>query len=220
MDVTIVIPQHERSELTLATVSALRRYESRDWPILVVDDGSSADAAAKLEQLPDGVAVLRQPHRGVTAAWNLGLQHVTTPIVMLLNNDVLIDGAWVERLSEPVRDGRVAVSGVERRRERAVPADLLQQIGRSEFIAGWCWSFRTADARAMGGFDPTLWLYFSDTDLQARLLRNADIAIVDGLPLRHLGHRSTRSLAGRGAQWRADRARFIAKWRSDRLWAG
>jgi len=215
MDATIVIPQHERSELTLATVRALRRHETRRWPIVVVDDGSSAEAAAALERLPDDVQSLRQPHRGVTAAWNLALQHVTTPVVILLNNDVLIDGAWVGRLIEPVRCGWAAVSGVERRREGAVPADVLQQVGRSEFVAGWCWAFRAADARALGGFDPTLWLYFSDTDLQARLLGNADVAIVDGLPLRHVGHQSTRSLAGRGAQWRADRARFVSKWSSD-----
>jgi GT2 family glycosyltransferase len=183
---------------------------------MVIDDGSGAEAAAELEQLPRDVQLLRQPHRGVTAAWNLGLQHVATPIVVLLNNDVLIEGAWVERLIEPVRSGTAAISGVERRRERAVPESVLQRVGRNEFIAGWCWAFRTADARAIGGFDPTLWLYFSDTDLQARLLAKRrsfnEIAVIGDLPLRHIGHSSTRLLPGRSAQWRADRTRFIAKW--------
>lgn len=216
MDATIVIPQHDESELTLATVHALRRWESRCWPIMVVDDGSSAEAAVELEQLPDDVQLQRQPHRGVTAAWNLGLEHVTTPIVVLLNNDVLIDGAWVERLIEPLRCGTAAISGVELRRERAVHKSVLRRVGRSEFVAGWCWAFRAENARAIGGFDPTLWLYFSDTDLQARLLAkfqsSEEIAVVGDLPLRHIGHSSTRLLPGRSAQWRADRARFIAKW--------
>jgi GT2 family glycosyltransferase len=218
-DATIVIPQHDRSELTLAVVRPLRRWEPRCWPILVVDDGSSAEAAAELEQLPADVQLLRQPHRGVTAAWNLGLEHVTTPIVVLLNNDVLIDGAWVEQLIGPVRCGTAAVSGVELRRERAVPASVLQRVGRSDFVAGWCWAFRMEDARSIGGFDPTLWLYFSDTDLQVRLLANArssaNIALVGDSPVRHIGHRSTRLLPGRGAKWHSDRARFIAKWRGE-----
>lgn len=216
---TIVIPQHDCTELTLAVVRGLRRCESCCWPVLVVDDGSCLESAAALAQLPDDVRVFRQPHRGVTAAWNRALEHVTTPIVVLLNNDVLIDGAWVERLIHPVRAGTATVSGVELREERAVPADVLVRVGRSEFVAGWCWAFRTSAARASGGFDPTLWLYFSDTDLQARLLANAGTAaataVVSDLPLRHLGHRSTRQLPGRSVQWRADRARFIAKWRGD-----
>lgn len=219
-DATIVIPQHDRSDLTLAVVRAVRCWELHHWPIIVVDDGSSPAAAAELERLPKDVRLLRQPHRGVTAAWNLGLTEVTTPIVVLLNNDVLIDGAWVERLIQPVRAGTATVSGVDLRRERAVPADVLQRVGRSEFVAGWCWAIRTEEARALGGFDPTLWLYFSDTDLQARLLLNAGLnaatAIVGDLPLRHVGHSSTRQLPGRSAQWRADRARFLFKWRSDR----
>jgi GT2 family glycosyltransferase len=214
-----VIPQHDRTELTLAVVRALLDWEAQRWPIVVVDDGSTPAAAAELEQVPSDVQLLRQPHRGVTAAWNLALSRITTPIVVLLNNDVLIDGPWVEQLIQPLQSGTAIVSGVERRTERAVPAGVLQHVGRNEFLAGWCWAFRIADAQQVGGFDPTLWLYFSDTDLQARLSEGvrppADFAVVADLPLRHIGHSSTRLLPGRSVQWHADRARFIAKWMGD-----
>jgi GT2 family glycosyltransferase len=218
-DATIVIPQHDRTELTLAAVRALRHWELERWPIVVVDDGSSPAAAAELEQLPKEVQLLRQPHRGVTAAWDLALRHITSPLVVLLNNDVLIEGPWVERLIQPLQSGTAIVSGVERRTECAVPAGVLQHVGRNEFLAGWCWAFRIADAQQVGGFDPTLWLYFSDTDLQARMSADArlsaDFAVVADLPLRHIGHSSTRLLPGRGVQWHADRVRFIAKWMGD-----
>lgn len=219
VEATIIIPQHDRTDLTLSVVRALRHHETCSWPLVVVDDGSGAEAAAELERLPGDVRVVRQPHRGVTAAWNLGLEHVATPIVVLLNNDVRIDGAWVERLIRPVSERAATVSGVEVRQERAVPGNVLRHVGRSEFVAGWCWAFRKDDVEAVGGFDPTLWLYFSDTDLQARLLGRAGhdvrVAVVSDLPLRHVGHCSTRQLPGRSAQWRADRARFLAKWRGE-----
>jgi len=219
-DATIIIPQHDCAELTLAAVRALRSRESQRWPIIVVDDGSSPGPAAELGQLPGDVQLLRQPHRGVTAAWNLGLRHVSTPLVVLLNNDVLIDGAWVDRLIEPLRLSSAVLSGVELRQERAVPAAILQRLGRTEFLAGWCWAFRAEAAREVGGFDSTLWLYFSDTDLQVRLLSSAataaELAVIGPLPLRHVGHASTRFLPGRSVQWHADRARFIAKWAGDR----
>ena len=214
-DATIVIPQYEQSELTIRVVEQLRRWESKRWPVVVVDDGSRLESTALVERACRDVRVVRQVHRGVTAAWNAGLRVAATPLVILLNNDVTVSGACVDALLAPLRRGAV-VSGVELRMEGAVPRRVLESVGRREFLAGWCWAFRRDDVLAIGGFDESLKLYFSDTDLQARLLSSAGGAsepnVVTGLPLRHLGHRSTQMLPERRAIWRADRRRFIEKW--------
>jgi GT2 family glycosyltransferase len=135
---------------------------------------------------------------------------------VLLNNDVEMAGAWVDTLLAPLRRQAATISGVEMRAERAVPPDVLARVGRCEFVAGWCWAFRRDEALEVGGFDESLRLYFSDTDLQARLLKSAgagsEPAIVSGLLLRHLGHRSTRMLPERRVIWEQDRRRFIQKW--------
>lgn len=214
-DATIVIPQYERPELTIRTVQQLRRRESTCWPIIIVDDGSRPETVELVERTCRDARVVRQAHRGVTAAWNCGLRVVASTLVVLLNNDVTIRGPWIDALLSPLRNGAV-ISGTELRTERAAPAGVLRGIGSSEFVAGWCWAFRRDDVLAIGGFDESLRLYFSDTDMQARLL-NADLgsgqpAVVCGLPLRHLGHRSTRMLADRRAIWEQDRRRFIRKW--------
>jgi GT2 family glycosyltransferase len=213
-----VIPQHDRAELTIGVVRELRAHEPVQWPIVVVDDGSRFDAAEAVEGSCGDIRLLRQPHRGVTAAWNHGLSEVSTPLAILLNNDVTIDGAWVDALLRPLRESAALLSGAELRRERAVPAAVLERLGRSEFVAGWCWAFRTEDVRGLGGFDESLRMYFSDTDLQARLLARSgsEPAVVEELPLRHLEHRSTRMLKDRRALWQADRARFIEKWTGGR----
>ncbi|MBL8848070.1 MAG: glycosyltransferase [Planctomycetaceae bacterium] len=217
-DATIVIPQHGRAELTIGVVQAVRAQEPVRWPIVVVDDGSGKDAADAVARSCGDARLLRQSHRGVTAAWNHALRYVTTPLAVLLNNDVTITGTWVDALLRPLREGQAQLSGVELRRERSVPARVLGALGRCEFLAGWCWAFRMPDYRAVDGFDESLRLYFSDTDLQARLLAAAgtEAAVVAGLPLRHLGHRSTQQLADRRAQWQSDRALFIEKWSTNR----
>lgn len=215
-DATIIIPQHGQAELTIAVVRGLRRFERVRFPIVVVDDGSRPEAVALIEQSCGDVRLVRQPHLGVTAAWNRGLEQVATTFAVLLNNDVIVHGAWVDALVQPLREGSAALSGVELRRERAVSSTVLELLGRSEFLAGWCWAFRAADARGLGGFDESLRLYFSDTDLQARLLartgRRSPPTVVRGLPLRHAGHATTRLLPDRVAMWQGDRARFIEKW--------
>jgi len=215
-DVTIVIPQHGRVGLSIAAIRALRSIEPVAWPIVVVDDGSPPPAAELVAQCCPEIRLLLQPHRGVTAAWNHALQAVTTPLVILLNNDVKIREPWVDRLLQPLRAGAAPLSGVELRPERALPPHVLAQLGRAEFVAGWCWAFLAEDARAIGGFDESLRMYFSDTDLQARLLRlrpnECEPAIIARLSIRHSGHASTRLLSNRRDLWERDRARFIAKW--------
>lgn len=219
-DATIIIPQHDGAELTVAVVRALRRREQAPWPIIVVDDGSTTDAADVVERACPDVCVLRQQHSGVTAAWNRGLRAVTTPLVLLLNNDVTVIGRWVDSLLQPLRDGPATLSGAELRRECAVPAAVLQRLQRTEFAAGWCWAFRLEDVLTLGGFDASLKFYFSDTDLQARLLkqqtRDGEPFIVAGLPLSHAGHQSMRRLTNCRALWEQDRARFIHKWTAGR----
>lgn len=217
-DATIIIPQHNRAELTIATVHALRRAESTAWPVIIVDDGSNPEAVAAVRSALPEVTLHEQAHHGVTRAWNAALRRSTTTYLVFLNNDVQITGAWVDALLEPLRTCSNLLSGVTLRRERAVPEWLLQRIGRSEFAAGWCFAVDRVAALAAGGFDERFRLYFSDTDFQARLLNSPQTrrepAVVERLPLRHAGHCSTRRLPSRREIWRQDRARFIRKWQS------
>ena len=217
-DATIVIPQFHRAELTCACLESLRRCESICWPVIVVDDGSSPGCAdAVMARGFRNVLVLRRPHAGVTAAWNLGARHVETPLVVFLNNDVQFSGAAVEGLIRPVRQGTALIAGAACRRERLLPDDVLRRLPTDRFLQGWCFATAVDTWRALGGFDEAMKVYWSDTDFQARTVRGAgadseSLACCAGLPIRHLGHRTVRGVPTRNAIWRADRAAFIAKW--------
>lgn len=218
-DATVIIPQRNRGSLTEACIDSLRRWERENWPIVVVDDGSSDGSAEWIElaAVPN-CRVLRQPSLGVTAAWNAGIQSVTTPSVVLLNNDVLVDGPVLDELLKPLRNRQALIAGVEWRREPLVPRQLESRFPDRRLLAGWCFAFETELWSQLGGFDETLRLYYSDTDFQCRAAQNLSmstagrvLSVVPLLPLRHLGHQTTRRVPGRTSQWQADRARFLSK---------
>lgn len=217
---TIVIPQHGQAELTIACVLSLRRWESGNWPIVIVDDGSDPADRERIErELPETV-LQPQSHRGVTAAWNAGWRRVGTPYVIFLNNDVVAGARWVDAILQPIVSGKRLASGAAWRTERALPADVTGRLPSTQFAEGWCFATSVAALERLGGFDESLRLYFSDTDLQSRLMRMYGVDALGIVKeaqeaLRHRGHASTRRLPQRRAIWTSDRERFISKWRSE-----
>ena len=215
-EATVVVPQFNRAELTRACLASLRRYERVRWPVVVVDDGGEPGGVEPIEIA--GVACVRQEHAGVSAAWNLGAGLAATPYLVFLNNDTVFRGPVIEGLLKPLRRGAL-VSGIGMRREGALPRDVIARLPCAEFVAGWCFAVAREAFRGIGGFDAAMRVYWSDTDLQCRLLqqcgRAGDALACDaGLPVRHLAHRTARAVPGRRRIWSEDRAAFIRKWRA------
>jgi len=219
---TVIVPQHGRSDLTLACVRSFREAHGDGAPIIMIDDGSDSGEIEKLAAAaPPNVQLMRLERCGVTAAWNAGANATTSEFLVFLNNDVATTGPWLVELIAPLRSEGTVICGVERRMEQALPEAILRRLPTREFAAGWCFAVRRDDFDAVGGFEPSLRLYFSDTDLQARLLARVGrgreaIAVFGSRSLTHIGHATASRLRGRRDQWRADRARFVALWRRSR----
>lgn len=222
-DVTIIVPQRGRAELTLQCVRSLRDFEGSLPSVLVVDDGSGNDSAAQVRRaaLPN-CRVVEQPALGVTAAWNTGLRNVQTSEVVLLNNDVVVRGQFLERLLDSRRTRQAAIMGAEWRVEPLAPRRLAAQLPGHRLLAGWCFAFGLGLWRRLGGFDEAMKLYWSDTDFQCRAVEHLESTAPHGilrsagpLPLRHLGHQTVRLDPRRSLQWQQDRSAFLRKWSAD-----
>ncbi|MEZ6047057.1 MAG: glycosyltransferase [Planctomycetaceae bacterium] len=204
LDLTIVIPQRGRTELTLSCLESLRAKEEEQWPVVVVDDGSSTEEIQRFQELkPSGVRLITQQPRGVTSAWNLGVTQVSTEMVLFLNNDVLFRDASIEGFLKPLRDNTARITGVKYRQ------------GSLPVLEGWAFACRTSYFYQVGGFDSQFELYYSDTDFQLRILEEfgaGSLQVGETICLQHLGHQTAHREVGHRAIWRRDRALFRQKW--------
>lgn len=85
--VSIVMPTYNRADTILRAIASIRAQCWTDWELIVVDDGSTDDTAARLAGLDSRIHLLRQENRGVTAARNIGLAAVRGELIAFLDSD-------------------------------------------------------------------------------------------------------------------------------------
>jgi mycofactocin system glycosyltransferase len=125
-DLTVLIPVRDRAVLLDRCLSGL----GRDYPVLVVDDGSADPGAVADAAAAHGAALVRRPvNGGPGAARNTGLLGVTTELVAFLDSDCVPEPGWIERLAAHLADPAVAAAAP---RMVAVPAG-----------AGWAGRYTT-----------------------------------------------------------------------------
>ena len=85
----IIIPTFNRSAQLLECLRHLETQTTRDFEVLIVDDGSTDDTVAQLERYTASfpLRTLQQPNSGPARARNLALQHLTAPICLFLGDD-------------------------------------------------------------------------------------------------------------------------------------
>jgi GT2 family glycosyltransferase len=98
-DVSVVIPAHNKIELTYLTLaSLLLASNTASFEVIVVDDGST-DETATLEDFVSGITVVhnKQSQRFIRAC-NAGVAQARGTYVALLNNDVEVTTGWLDAL--------------------------------------------------------------------------------------------------------------------------
>ncbi len=120
VDLSVVVVNYNVAPLVLRAVASLegQRFAARDGgdgrlEILVIDNASSADDLACLEQLPSSVVLVRNDRNiGFAAANNQGIQRATGRYVCLLNPDTrVLDGALDALLQYLYRHPEVGAVG-------------------------------------------------------------------------------------------------------------
>lgn len=223
-DVTVIVPQFGSCHLTDQCVRSFRAAHGPEPRLFVVDDGTHpAELDLYRPRLHATAELLERTHAGVTAAWNAGLEASHTAWLAFLNNDAVTHGRWLEALLAPLLSGAAEMTGVEWRIERHLPVasqteddSQVDRGNQRQLLAGWCFAIARERLLDLGGFDPALELYFSDTDLQLRLQASSrfidPLHCVEHLPLVHRGHQTAHRLPDQRRQWSRDRRRFQQKW--------
>jgi GT2 family glycosyltransferase len=96
--VSAIIPTWNRADLLQSILSSLGKQTRPPGQIIVVDNGST-DATQLVAREYDADLAVFPENRGFAVAVNEGIQRAKCEWILILNNDVLLEPEWLERLS-------------------------------------------------------------------------------------------------------------------------
>jgi glycosyltransferase involved in cell wall biosynthesis len=90
---TVIIPTYNRIQTLRLCLQSLEDQTMRDFDVIIVNDGSTADVADALKEIKRSsslsLQILHQENAGPACARNLALTHVSTPFSLLIGDDIL-----------------------------------------------------------------------------------------------------------------------------------
>ena len=189
---TVVIPTLNGRALLAEALDALAR-QTVPHEVIVVDNASTDGTAELLaDRFPHVRCVGLPENLGFGRAVNAGVAAAETEAIVLVNNDVVCEPQFVERIVAPLAEEGVAmVAGVLLQHDRPELVDSagieldttlrswdahwnlpVAGLGESSDPVGPCGgaaAFRTDAFRSVGGFDEEFFAYWEDVDLALRL---------------------------------------------------
>lgn len=176
---SIVIPTYNRQKALLDIVELVRRQQSNDWELIIIDDSQDSNVAV-LEVIADNRIhyVYRGEKLGVSSARNLGAKHAQGRYLVFIDDDDRISETWLEdfaRLAEHdhypeiLYCGMEIVDTVQHKRETFRPSaghDLWR------FIFPGSWAITKTFFDSLGGYDERL-LFGENTELFFRIRAEA-----------------------------------------------
>jgi glycosyltransferase involved in cell wall biosynthesis len=103
---TIVTPAYNAAATIEAAIRSVLGQTRGDFELIVIDDGSTDDTAARVEEFTGDprVRLVRQENSGLPVARNIGIAHGTAPLVSMLDSDDL----WLPNYLETMADALAA----------------------------------------------------------------------------------------------------------------
>jgi Glycosyl transferase family 2 len=169
--ISIVVPTLGRPSLHVLLAALPRHAE-----IVVVDDRPSPEAALTV---PDHVTVIPGPARGPAAARNAGWRAARNEWIVFLDDDVVPEPDWAERLGEDLAGAGDDVGGVQGVLRVPLPVDrrptdwerVTAGLADGEWLTADM-AYRRAALTAVGGFDERLPRAFrEDAEIAFRVRR-------------------------------------------------
>jgi cellulose synthase/poly-beta-1,6-N-acetylglucosamine synthase-like glycosyltransferase len=175
-DVTVVLPVYRAARVIKRCLEAVARQETnRSVEVIVVDDGSDDGTSKAVEQWIGvhsaeiqarcDVRLVRQPHRGPSAARNLGAHQARGSILLFTDADCEPCPDWLENMVRPFEDPLVCgTKGTYETRQRSWVARLVQveyqekyermeRFDSIDFIDTYSAAFRREAFLSLRGFD-------------------------------------------------------------------
>jgi GT2 family glycosyltransferase len=194
LKVSVIVVNWNRRDLLLACLRSLDRQTTRDFEVIVVDNGSTDGSPEMVEyEYPQVRLVRNRENLGFCAANNQGIQASQAEFIALLNNDAEAEPAWLGALLDAIDarpDCGMAASkilvwedpsridkaghliypdGQNRGRGSGEPDHgQYDRIEETLWPDGCAAMYRREMLTAIGGFDEDLFAYADDAELGLR----------------------------------------------------
>lgn len=192
-ETTVIIPNLNGIKYLKNCLESLQTCEETDFPVVVVDNGSTDGSAGLVEREFPSVTLIRFPeNRGFSAAVNAGIRAARTPFVILLNNDTTVEKHFVSFLTNAVKeDGKYFSAGAKM--VSMDDPDVIDDAGDYYCALGWAFArgkgkrrtrydrrcnvfaacggaavYRTDVLKELGLFDEAHFAYLEDIDIGYR----------------------------------------------------
>jgi GT2 family glycosyltransferase len=179
--VSVVVCAYNAESTMAPCLDSLRELRYPAYEVVVVDDGST-DRTGKIADQYEGLHVIHQENKGLSAARNVGIAASTGEIVAFTDSDCVVDPDWLYYLVATfLSSGWAAVGGpnLPPPEDSLVatcvaaspggPLHVLLNDEEAEHIPGCNMAFRREVLEELGGFDPIYRAAGDDVDLCWRL---------------------------------------------------
>ena len=207
-NVAIVVLNWNGWKDTISCLESLKKLDYGNFKLVVVDNSSTDDSVAKIQQAVPGIELLQTgANLGFGGGCNAGIRHALSggaDYVWLVNSDAVADSKALLALVR-VADENPALASVGSVLYEFDPVDKVQLWGGSrvnlwsgqsrhqrvqgplDFISGASLLLRRAALEEVGLFDQeTFFMYWEDTDIQFRMRKAGwQIAVADDSRLWH-----------------------------------
>lgn len=216
----VVIPVYNHYDLTNKLLYSLLKKEKENiGKIVIVDDCSPqqevTDGLNWWKEQWDVIEVVRnEENLGFLRSSNLGLHLASVSVddnLILLSNDVLIYGKFIEQIVEYLKNQKSLVGGIVYQRDTG-----WNKFGEKIFpyLEGWLLATTSKGWAELGYFDERYTpCDFEDVDLSTQAMSMGyDLVALNSPALRHMGGQSIGFNSAREAQTRINQKKFEEKW--------
>ena len=118
MKATVILCTYNRCQSlarALQSAAALKRPGENEWEVLVVDNNSTDQTRALVEDFcqryPGRFRYIFEPRQGKSNALNTGLREARGDVLAFMDDDVMVDPTWLRNLTSPLRKSTYAGAG-------------------------------------------------------------------------------------------------------------
>jgi GT2 family glycosyltransferase len=188
-DITLILVTYRSEKLIIKNMEMLKKF-----PVVIIDNSNSDELEKIIFDYRNINLIKSSKNLGYGAANNLAVSKASTPFILIINPDILlnedsINDLFKNFLNDPDNIGILGPSLYDQKMYRRTNGsisylDQLNGVNVSslsnnipsyntccKFLMGCCYLMRRDFFNSLGGFDENFFMYFEDNDLCDRTLK-------------------------------------------------